>query len=72
MYVYIILSYTVDILQYSAQNNVQQIGHFPDIWIFVCTKLHLTGQIISLVIKIIQQNKNSNLTARLIISQEQS
>ena len=46
----------------SAWNNVQQLAILP-----LCT----SWQIVWLVIRIIQ-NKNSNLTATLIISQEQS
>ena len=38
---------------------------FQPFWLFVLTKLHLTRQIVSLI-------QNSNFTARVIISQEQS
>ena len=61
-------------ITYSDWNNVQQLAIFQTFSFFVWTKLRLTGQIVWLVMRIIQQNKNSNLTvsSRLIISQEQS
>ena len=54
------------VIRISARNNFQQLAIFRTFWLFVSTKLHLAGQIVRLVIRIIQQNNNSSLTARLI------